>query len=121
MTYAALSQFLMAMVHANPGSEVVIDVLPHDNLPNNSVYKHIFWCIKEIMDGQQHARPVLSIDGTFLKGEYSEKLLIVICVNSNNHQYLICYSLVEEEQQGTGPGIYDFYLRMYAHKDQVCA
>ncbi|XP_074359579.1 uncharacterized protein LOC141698872 [Apium graveolens] len=49
------------------------------------------------MDGWQHARPVISIDGTFLKGRYRGKLLIVMAVDSNNLPFPLCYGLVDEE------------------------
>ncbi|XP_074352014.1 uncharacterized protein LOC141691174 [Apium graveolens] len=49
------------------------------------------------MDGWQHARPVISIDGTFLKGRYRGKLLISMDVDSNNHPFPLCYGLVDEE------------------------
>ena len=98
-TYSLLPMFFMAIVHANPGSIVVIDAIPHATMYNNSVCKRVFWCLKAMIDGWQHARPLLSIDGTFLKGKYTGKLLIAMGVDSNNHQYPVCYALVDEETE----------------------
>ncbi|XP_074356299.1 uncharacterized protein LOC141696000 [Apium graveolens] len=49
------------------------------------------------MDRWQHARPVISIDRTFLKGRYRGKLLIYMGVDSNNHPFPFCYGLVDDE------------------------
>ncbi|XP_074377655.1 uncharacterized protein LOC141719173 [Apium graveolens] len=81
----------------NPGTIAEIDVVPHSEEQGTSVYKRIVWCLKAMMDGWQHARPVISIDGTFLKGRYRGKLLISIGVDSNNHPFPLCYGLVDEE------------------------
>ncbi|XP_074323807.1 uncharacterized protein LOC141660716 [Apium graveolens] len=53
-------------------------------------------------DGRwQHAHPVISIDGTFLKGRYRGKLLVSMGVDSNNHPFTLCYYLVDEEMYET--------------------
>lgn len=96
-TYEALPMFLTAMVKANPGSVAEIEAVPLDVRNKTSICKRIFWCLKAMMDGWQHARPILSIDGTFLKGKYNAKLLVAMGVDSNNHQYPVCYGLVDEE------------------------
>ena len=89
--------FLTAMLHANPGSVAEIVAVPHEEERGTSICKSIFWCLKSMMDGWQHARPVISIDGTFLKGKYNGKLLIAMGVDSNNHPFPLCYALVAEE------------------------
>lgn len=96
-TYETLPMFLAAMLHANPGSVAEIDAVPHVEERGTSVCKRIFWCLKAMMDGWEHARPVISIDGTFLKGRYRGKLLIAMGVDSNNHPYPLCFALVDEE------------------------
>ncbi|XP_074337648.1 uncharacterized protein LOC141674844 [Apium graveolens] len=96
-TYQALPIFFAAIMKINPGTIVEIDVVPHAEERGTSVYKRIFWCLKAMMDGWQHAHPVISIEGTFLKGRYRGKLLIAMGVDSNNHHFFLCYGLVDEE------------------------
>ncbi|XP_074354039.1 uncharacterized protein LOC141692963 [Apium graveolens] len=82
---------------SNPETIAEIDVVPHSEERGTSVYKRIFWCLKAMIDGWQHARPIISIDGNFLKGRYRGKLLIAMGVDSNNHPFPLCYGLVDEE------------------------
>ncbi|XP_074327403.1 uncharacterized protein LOC141665321 [Apium graveolens] len=96
-SYQALPIFLAAIKKTNPGTITEIDVVPHAQERGTSVCKRIFWCLKAMMDGWQHARPVISIDGTFLKGRYRGKLLVAMGVDSNNHPFPLCYGLVDEE------------------------
>lgn len=113
-TYAALPMFMMAMKHANPGSVVEIDAGDYHQNNDASVFIRIFWCLKPMIDGWQHARPVLSIDGTFLKGKYNGKLLVAMGIDSNNHQYPVCYALVDEESYDN----WSWFLRLL--RQHVC-
>jgi len=96
-TYNELPRFLSVMASTNPGSVMEIDAVPHQTEIGKSVFVRAFWCLKAMIDGWQHARPVISIDGTFLKGKYNGKLLVAVGVDANNHQYPICFALVDEE------------------------
>ncbi|XP_074373906.1 uncharacterized protein LOC141714276 [Apium graveolens] len=96
-TYQALSMFFASIMKINHGTIVEIDAVPHAEERGTSVCKRIFWCLKAMMDGWQHARLVILIDGTFLKGRYRGKLLIAMGVDSNNHPFPLCYGLVDEE------------------------
>ncbi|XP_074337662.1 uncharacterized protein LOC141674858 [Apium graveolens] len=96
-TYQTLPIFLEAIMKTNPGTIAEIDVVPHAKERGTSVCKRIFWSLKSMMDGWQHACPVISIDGTFFKGRYRGKLLIAMGVDSNNHTFPLCYGLVDEE------------------------
>ncbi|XP_074342313.1 uncharacterized protein LOC141679827 [Apium graveolens] len=89
--------FFAAILTANPGTAVEIDVVPHSEERGTSVCKRIFWFLKAMMNGWKYARPVISIDGTFLKGKYRGKILVAMGVDSNNHPYYLCYALVDEE------------------------
>ncbi|XP_074374059.1 uncharacterized protein LOC141714439 [Apium graveolens] len=102
-TYQALPMFLAAIMKTNPGTIAEINVVPHAKERGTSVCKRIFWSLKAMMDGWQHARPVISIDGTFLKERYRGKLLIALGVDSNNHPYPLCYGLVDEETYENWP------------------
>ncbi|XP_017246987.1 uncharacterized protein LOC108218520 [Daucus carota subsp. sativus] len=96
-TYNELSRFLNVMASTNVGSIFVVEVVPHHIERGTSTFVHAFRCLKASIDGWKNARPVISIDGTFLKGKYNGKLLVAVGVDSNNHQYPICFALVDGE------------------------
>ena len=117
-TYETLPMFLAAILHTNPGSVVEIYDVPHTLERGTSVCKRIFWCLKAMMDGWKHARPVISIDGTFLKGKYRGKLLIAMGVDSNNHPFPLCYALVDEETYENWSWFLQ-HLRRHVCRDRV--
>ncbi|XP_074347068.1 uncharacterized protein LOC141685892 [Apium graveolens] len=94
-TYQALPMFFTSIMMTNPGTIAEIDVVPHAEERGTYICKGIFWCLKAMMDGWQHAHPVISIDGTFLKGKYRGRLLIALVVDLNNHTFPLCYGLVD--------------------------
>lgn len=94
-SYSKLPQFLSALMHFNPGTSALIEVENANS--NTSVCKRVWWAFKPMADGWQHARPVISIDGTFLKGRYNGKLLVAMGSDANNQQYPLAYGLVDEE------------------------
>ncbi|XP_063940555.1 uncharacterized protein LOC135149272 [Daucus carota subsp. sativus] len=96
-SYSKLPQFLTALMHFNPGTRAIIEAENITGDEITSVCKRVWWAFKPMVDGWRHARPVISIDGTFLKGRYNGKLLIAMGFDSNNHQYPLAYGLVDEE------------------------
>ncbi|XP_074323816.1 uncharacterized protein LOC141660725 [Apium graveolens] len=120
-TYQDLPMFLTAIKKTNAGTIAEIDAVPHAQERGTSVCKRIFWCLKAMMDGWQHARPVISIDGTFLKGRYRGKLLIVMGVDSNNHPFPLCYGLVDEETYENWYWFLQRIRRHVCHQRPACA
>ena len=52
----------------------------------------------------QHCRPVISIDGTFLTGQFKGTLLVAIASDANNRLMPLAFALVEAEKMLTGNG-----------------
>ncbi|KAI5654264.1 hypothetical protein M9H77_31451 [Catharanthus roseus] len=53
--------------------------------PPNYVFKFLFWCFSPCIDGFQYCQPVISVDGTHLRGSYKGVLLIISTWDANNH------------------------------------
>ncbi|CAM8960811.1 unnamed protein product [Rhodiola kirilowii] len=120
-SYSKLPQFLSALMHFNPGTSAIIEVEHISGGENTSVCKRVWWAFKPMIDGWQYARPVISIDGTFLKGRYNGKLLIAMGFDSNNHQYPLAYGLVDEETTAN----WSWFLRLLRRdicqtRERVC-
>ncbi|KAK1353805.1 hypothetical protein POM88_052170 [Heracleum sosnowskyi] len=82
-SFTKLPNFLSVLMHYNPGTIALIDAVASD-MPNTSICKRVWWAFKSMIDGWQHARPVISIDGTFLKRKYTGKLLVAMGSDSND-------------------------------------
>ncbi|XP_063940265.1 uncharacterized protein LOC135149197 [Daucus carota subsp. sativus] len=50
-TYNELPRFLNVMASTNPGSVVVVNVVPHHTDRGTSTFVRAFWCLKAMIDG----------------------------------------------------------------------
>ena len=66
---------MKALTDSNSGSKVIWRTLPA-TMPSCAIFNRVFWAFGPSIEGFQHCRPVISIDGTFLYGKYKGKLLI---------------------------------------------
>ena len=67
------------------------------NMPNIEILQRLFWSFKPSIEGFEHCRLVLSIDGTHLYGNYKGMLLIVMGCNGNNQLFPLEFSIIEGE------------------------
>ncbi|KAI5672977.1 hypothetical protein M9H77_13341 [Catharanthus roseus] len=68
-TFNILLKYLQAVQDLNPGT--VYEFLHHRiSSPPNYVFKFVFWCFSPCIDGFPYCRPVISVDGTHLRGSY---------------------------------------------------
>ncbi|KAL8126632.1 hypothetical protein AgCh_013763 [Apium graveolens] len=120
-SYNKLPTFLSVVMHFNPGTVALIDAESDVTKPNTSVCKRVWWAFKPMIDGWQHARLVISINGTFLKGKYNGKLLVAMGSDLNNQQYPIAYGLVHEEST-VNCSWFLYHLRIYVcqYRKDVC-
>ena len=66
-------------------------------MPNTEVFQHVFWSFKPSIEGFQHCRPLMSIDGTHLYGKYKGKLLIAMRCDGNNQLFPLALAITEGE------------------------
>ena len=78
-SYTELPRLFLGIKQANPGCAVVWKTC-ETNMPNTEIFQRVFWSFKPSIEGFQHCRPVMSIDGTHLYGKYKGKLLIAMGV-----------------------------------------
>ena len=60
----------------------------------------------------EHCRPVISIDGTFLIGQYKGTLLVAIASDANNRVLPLTFALVEVENNDN----WEWFLRLLRTK-----
>ena len=95
-SYTELLRLFLGIEQANPGCVVVWKTC-ETNMPNIEVFKRVFWSFKSSIEGFQHCRPVMSIDGTQLYGKYKGKLLIVMGCDGNNQLFPLAFAITEGE------------------------
>ena len=95
-SYTKLSRLFLAIEQANPGC-VVIWKTCDINMPNTEIFQRVFWSFKPSIEGFEHCRPVMSINGTHLYGKYKGMLLIAMGRNENNQLFPLPFSITEGE------------------------
>nr|XP_027087692.1 uncharacterized protein LOC113709138 [Coffea arabica] len=81
---------------SNPGTVVVWDHHPLSTV-SQTIFDYIFWAFAPAIQAFRHLKPVICVDGTFLKGPYRGKLLVAIGFDACNHLFPLAFALVDEE------------------------
>ncbi|KAJ7974396.1 Transposon protein, putative, Mutator sub-class [Quillaja saponaria] len=95
-SYNELPRYLNALRVTNPGTRFEWKVNPTNN-PGQVIFQRVFWAFGPSIEAFHHCRPVLQIDGTFLCGKYTGKLLVATGVDGNNSLVPVAFAVVEEE------------------------
>ena len=95
-SYTKIPRLFLAIEQANPGC-VVIWKTCDINMPNIEIFQCVLWSFKPSIDGFEHCRPVMSIDGTHLYGKYKGTLLTAMGCDRNNKLFPLTFSIIEGE------------------------
>ncbi|KAI5666565.1 hypothetical protein M9H77_16418 [Catharanthus roseus] len=95
-TFNILLKYIQAVQDINPGT--VYEFLHHRTSSSpNDVFKFVFWCFSPCIDGFPYCWPVISMDGTHLRGPYKGVLLIASTWDANNHLFPLAFAIVDNE------------------------
>ena len=99
--YNRLPRLLGAMAATNPGMVHVVEPYGEKTMMHNGrivrVFGRAFWAFEQCVRAFEHCRPVISVDGTFLTGQYKGTLLVAIASDANNRLVPLAFALVEAE------------------------
>ena len=93
-SYIELPRLFLAIEQANSGCVVIWKTFD-TNMPNTEIFQLVFWSFKPSIEGFEHCRPVLSINGTHLYGKYKGTLLIAMGCDENNKLFLLTFAITE--------------------------
>ncbi|KAK8539437.1 hypothetical protein V6N12_043063 [Hibiscus sabdariffa] len=92
--------FLRTLVRsADPGGtfELMVERPTAVDIPN---FKRLYVCFSALKEGfKKYCRPVISLDGCFLKGPFKGEILSIVGRDSNNQIFPIAWAMVEVEIQ----------------------
>ena len=66
-------------------------------MQNIEVFQRDFWAFHPSIEGFNHCRPILSIDGTHFYGKYKCTLMIPMSYDGNNKLFPITFAITEGE------------------------
>lgn len=100
--YNKLEAYGQELRTSNPGSDVVINISKEALQQGKRKFLRMYICFKALKDGWKSGlRPLIGLDGTFLKGKYKGQLLVDSGQDCMNHFYPIAWAVVDKETRRT--------------------
>ena len=72
-----------------------------DDNEGQKTFKRLYVCLKASKDSFVSCRPIIGLDGCFLKGKYGGELLSVVARDGNDQMVPLAYCVVEVENKET--------------------
>ncbi|XP_061340351.1 uncharacterized protein LOC133286866 [Gastrolobium bilobum] len=96
--YAKLRDYLGELLRSNPGSTCQMQVIPQPDPNSSPIFSKLYICLDACKKGfKAGCRPLIGLDGCFLKGYYGGQLLSAVGEDANKSFYVIAYAIVDSE------------------------
>ncbi|KAL4039420.1 hypothetical protein IC575_003072 [Cucumis melo] len=91
-SYNLLRRYGEALKFTNSGT------IFHMELEDDRFFKYLFMAVGACVRGFLNCiRPVIVMDGTFLKNKYRGQLIVAVCLDGNNQIYPLAFGVVDRE------------------------
>jgi len=94
--YKRFYDYAHELLRTNPGSTVKLKVNENGRQP---MFQRFYACFKACKDSFMSCKPIIGLDGCFLKGKYGGELLTVVGRDGNDQMLPIAYAVVEVENK----------------------
>ncbi|KAJ3697435.1 hypothetical protein LUZ61_001140 [Rhynchospora tenuis] len=93
--YSKLHSYADEIKRKNPGTTIIYEL-------RNKVFKRAYMCLAACKEGfLAGCRPIISLDGCFLKTRYGGQLLSAVGIDANDCIFPIAYAVVETENSAS--------------------
>ncbi|XP_060202807.1 uncharacterized protein LOC132631225 [Lycium barbarum] len=97
--YAKLEDYCAELKKKNPGSTVLLETIPNEE-DGKPIFERIYICLEPCKRSwKAGCRPLIGMDGCFLKGPYGGQLLTAIGIDVDNGMFPIAYAVVDVEDK----------------------
>ncbi|XP_062085284.1 uncharacterized protein LOC133791371 [Humulus lupulus] len=97
--YSILDDYCKQLVATNPGSTTILKTRMEND---KRIFERVYICLKSCKDGfLKGCRPLMGLDGCFLKGYCKGMLLAAVGIDGNNSMFPIAYAVCEKENTDT--------------------
>ncbi|XP_050229266.1 uncharacterized protein LOC126678406 isoform X2 [Mercurialis annua] len=98
--FARLDAYAGELRRTNPGSKVEVELCPIRLRDGKRVFRRLFICFEACKRGWLNGcRPIIGMDGCFLKGVTKGILLCAVGKDGNNHMFPIAWAIVDVEDK----------------------
>ncbi|KAL0344327.1 UNVERIFIED_CONTAM: hypothetical protein Sangu_1320100 [Sesamum angustifolium] len=113
--YKQLWDYAGEIQKTNPGSTVIMSTTEGGQQKERK-FNRLYICLKSLKDGfMSGCRPLIGVDGCYLKGPKGGILLSVVSVDPNNNVYHVAYAVVSSEMRET----WEWFLRLLKEDLQI--
>ena len=92
--YAKIGRYAEEIRRTNRGSTCVCKL-------DSGLFQRLYVCLKACVDGFKYCRPLIGIDGCFLKGKFGGQLLASVRIDANDCIFHVVFAVVETESTET--------------------
>ncbi|XP_014503087.1 uncharacterized protein LOC106763405 [Vigna radiata var. radiata] len=96
--YIRIYDYANELLARNPGSTVKVKV---EETVDGHIFKRFYTCLKACKDIFVSCRPIIGLDGAFLKGKYGGEMLTTVGRDANDQMLPLAYVVVEVENKET--------------------
>ena len=93
--YKIVYDYAQELLRSNPRSTVKVNV---DDNEGQKTFKRLYVCLKASKDNFVNCRPIIGLDGCFLKGKYVGELLSAMARDGNDQMVPLAYCVVENKE-----------------------
>ncbi|XP_048604954.1 uncharacterized protein LOC106378304 [Brassica napus] len=116
MSYKMLPQYLHVLKLANPGT--IMDIKTELDKEGKSRILYAFMSLKACIDGWQHLRKVLVVDGTHMFGKFKGVLLSASGQDADCRVFPIAFAVVDSENSDSWKWFFERCAAIFAAKDK---
>ncbi|KAL4355209.1 hypothetical protein GQ457_06G006110 [Hibiscus cannabinus] len=92
--YSRVYDYFAELGGCNPGTTTILQL-------DDRVFERMYICLQACKDGFKACKPIICLDGCFLKGHYQGWLLSAVGVDANDCVYPLAYAIVESENRSS--------------------
>ncbi|XP_047149888.1 uncharacterized protein LOC124821985 [Vigna umbellata] len=96
--YTRIYDYANELLARNPGSTVKVKVEENED---GHIFRRFYTFLKAYKDSFVSCRPIIGLDGAFLKGKYGGEMLNVVGRDANDQMLPLAYAMVEVENKDT--------------------
>ncbi|XP_060174579.1 protein FAR1-RELATED SEQUENCE 5-like [Lycium barbarum] len=113
-SYAKLPSYLYMLKHSNPGSFVSLSKTDEGN------FLYAFAALNSSIKGWEYCRPVVVVDGTFLKASYRGTFLTASCQDAGGNILPLAYAIVDSENNASWEWFFRRFKEAYRVREKMC-
>ncbi|KAK6162873.1 hypothetical protein DH2020_002714 [Rehmannia glutinosa] len=113
-SYQKLSAYLYMLEETNPGS--ITEIVRKED----DTFLFLFMAINASIKGWRHCRPVIVVDGTFLKASYGGTLLSACTHDGNESIFPLTFAVVDSENDGSWVCFFTKIRQTFGLREGMC-